>query len=173
MTWSLTGESIMTPDSVEQRTPQSNIFPETISATAFFMFAVRSMNAGTFPEPTPSAGLPELYAARTIGLLPVARITAVSLCFINSFVPSIEGVDMHAINPCGAPARSAASATIRAASKVHFAARGCGLATNPLRPFTEIIALNITVDVGLVEGINAATTPIGSPISTMLFSLSS
>ena len=37
----------------------------------------------------------------------------------------------------------------------------------PLRVFNEIRVLNIAVDVGLVVGITAATTPIGSAIFLM------
>ena len=37
----------------------------------------------------------------------------------------------------------------------------------PLRVFNEIRVLNIAVEVGLVVGITAATTPIGSAIFLM------
>ena len=149
---------------MEQSTPQSNSFPEMMSATAFGISAVRSMNAGTLPEPTPNAGFPELYAARTIGFEPVASMTAVSLCLMSSFVPSIVGVESAAMRCFGAPAFSAASRMTFIASSVQREARGWGLATMALRALTAMIDLNITVDVGFVEGISAATTPIGSAI---------
>ena len=40
------------------------------------MFADFSIYAGTLPAPTPNAGLPHEYAARTIALPPVAKIVA-------------------------------------------------------------------------------------------------
>ena len=54
--------------------------------------------------------------------------------------------------------------TLTAAAMVLSLARGCGLMIMPLRVFNEIRVLNIAVDVGLVVGITAATTPIGSAI---------
>ena len=43
----------------------------------------------------------------------------------------------------------------------------------PLRALTAISVLYIMVDVGLVLGLSAATTPIGQPISMMPLALSS
>src|SRR6267143_6716112 len=124
MTIFLTAESTTTDASVEQRTPRSKIFPECTSATALRMLALFSIYAGTFPDPTPYAGLPALYAVRTIGVLPVARIKETSRCFISSFVASIVGADRHDMRPWGAPAVSAACAMTFIASTVHRAARG-------------------------------------------------
>ena len=56
---------------------------------------------------------------------------------------------------------------------IHFAACGCGEKTILFPPFKAISALYMTVEVGLVEGINPATTPTGTPTSITLFSLSS
>jgi len=47
---------------------------------------------------------------------------------------------------------------------VQLTALGCGEATIAFLHFKEIRDLKITVDVGLVDGISAATTPIGSAI---------
>ena len=66
--------------------------------------------------------------------------------------------------PSGAPAFTAASRTILEASIVHFFARGCGLMMIPLRVLRQRSVLKIAVDVGLVVGITAAITPIGSAI---------
>ncbi len=99
------------------------------------------MIAGTLPGPTPKAGFPELYAARTMSEPPVARITAVFRWRISSCVPSSVGADIASTRSRGAPARSAASAMIRTASSMHFTARGCGHITIALRPFTLISAL--------------------------------
>ena len=49
---------------------------------------------------------------------------------------------------------------------MQFRAEGWGLITQALRALIEMSALKIAVDVGLVEGTTAATTPIGSAIST-------
>jgi hypothetical protein len=64
----------------------------------------------------------------------------------------------------GAPALTAASNMILAAEIVHSLARGCGLIINPFRVLSAINILNMTVEVGLVVGIMAAITPIGSAI---------
>ena len=95
-----------------------------MSFTAFSTFAVLSINAGTFPDPTPKAGVPALYAALTIGVLPVASITAISFSFISVSVPCNVGIVMHCINPFGAPALSAAFVKIRSVSIVQVTALG-------------------------------------------------
>ena len=66
--------------------------------------------------------------------------------------------------PSGAPAATAASRTTFAAAIVDFLALGCGLIMIPFLVFKEIRVLNIAVEVGLVVGITAAITPIGSAI---------
>src|SRR5689334_22062814 len=76
---------------------------------------------------------------------------------------------MHETRPFGMPARSPASAMIRAVSTQHFAANGCGATTIAFFAFTAISILNIVVEVGFVEGVNAATTPIGHAISYVPF----
>ena len=63
-----------------------------------------------------------------------------------------------------APAATAASRTIFAASIVLFLARGWGLMMIPFLVFKLIKVLKIAVEVGLVVGITAAITPMGSAI---------
>ena len=75
--------------------------------------------------------------------------------------------------PSGAPARRAASAKMRAVSAMHRLADGCGLRTTALRAFIEIKTLNIVVEVGLVDGMIAATTPSGDATSHIFLSRSS
>ncbi|OPZ88229.1 MAG: hypothetical protein BWY74_03213 [Firmicutes bacterium ADurb.Bin419] len=106
------------------------------------------------------AGLPEEYAALTIPGPPVAKIMSAS--FITIFVSSRLGTSIQSIIPSGAPAATAASSTILAASIVEFFALGCGLIIIAFLVFNEISVLKIAVDVGLVVGITAAITPIGS-----------
>jgi len=55
------------------------------------------MNAGTFPGPTPYAGLPELYAARTSPVPPVARITPTSCWRMSSRAALDRGV-LHTVD---------------------------------------------------------------------------
>jgi len=61
--------------------------------------------------------------------------------------------------PSGAPALTAASKTIFAASIVEFFALGCGLIIIAFLVFNAIRVLKIAVDVGFVVGITAAITP--------------
>ena len=68
---------------------------------------------------------------------------------------------MQPISPLGAPAASAAAAMTRAASRVQRAAAGWGEITMASRAFTAIMTLKKAVEVGLVLGTRAATTPMG------------
>ena len=56
---------------------------------------------------------------------------------------------------------------------VHFFALGCGEIMIAFLVFKEIRALKIAVDVGLVVGITAAISPMGSAIFLIPYSLSS
>ena len=93
---------------------------------------------------------------------PVARMMSAS--FISRLVISSEGMSIQPMMPSGAPAATAASSTTFAAAMVLPFARGWGLMMMPLRVFRQIRVLKIAVEVGLVVGITAATTPIGSAI---------
>ena len=73
----------------------------------------------------------------------------------------------------GAPALTASSNIMRAASTVLFLARGCGEKIMPLRVFKAIKVLKIAVEVGLVVGTTPAITPKGSAILIKPLSLSS
>ena len=84
-----------------------------------------------------------------------------SRCFINAPVDSIVGFDNTVTRSGGPPSRSIARRKTSTVSEMQRAARGCGLITHALRPLTEINALNIAVDVGLVVGTMPATTPLG------------
>ena len=124
------------------------------------------MKTGTFPGPTPNAGLPDEYAARTRPIPPVARITAVILCFIKASVPSIVAVVMQPIASAGKPSFTPASRMTLTLSLIQRAADGCGDSTIALRDLIAIRILKIAVEVGLVEGMMPATTPRGLAIST-------
>ena len=86
---------------------------------------------------------------------------------------STDGWSIHPIIPSGAPALTAASKTVLAASIVAFLALGCGEIIIAFLLFKAINVLNIAVDVGLVVGTIAATTPIGSAIFVTPNTLSS
>src|SRR5215216_7210566 len=96
-------------------------------------------------------------------------MTATYLCFINSCVPCNETLVMQQINPFGMPARSPASAMMRMVSAQHLAANGCGAITIAFFALTAIKVLYIVVEVGFVEGVKAATTPIGQAMSYVPF----
>ena len=91
---------------------------------------------------------------------PVARMMSAS--FMRKFVFGSDGASTQPMMPSGAPAFTAASRTIFAAAIVEFLARGWGLMTMPLRVFSARRHLKMAVDVGLVVGITAPTTPMGS-----------
>ena len=120
------------------------------------------MTAGVLPAPTPSAGFPLEYAARTMPGPPVARIISASC--IRVLVISKDGTSIQPMMFSGAPALTAASSTIFAAAIVLFFARGWGEMMIAFLVFKQISDLKIAVEVGLVVGMTAATTPIGSAI---------
>src|SRR3989449_5127785 len=152
-----------------QIVPLSKHLLVRISCTALGTSAERSTKTGTLPGPTPNAGLPDEYAARTRPMPPVARITAVCLCFINASVPSMVAVVMQAIASAGNPSFTPASRMAFAVSLIQRAADGCGDMTIELRDLIAIRILKIAVEVGLVDGTMAATTPRGLAISTTSF----
>ena len=153
--------------------PLSKVLESMMRLTASGMSAERSMNEGPLPGPTPSAGLPELYAACTMAEPPVARMMPVSLLDMSSLVACMVVVSMTPMRPAGAPAFAAASCTTRTAAVVHFLAPGWGLTMMALPALSEMSDLYITVEVGFVDGMIAATMPMGTAISRILFSRSS
>ena len=161
----------MTDCSEAQIRPLSKVLEWMMELTATVMFAVSSMIAGVLPAPTPRAGLPEEYALLTMPGPPVARM--MSAVFMRVLVISREGTSIQPTMPSGAPALTAASSTTFAAAIVQFFARGCGEMMMPLRVFRQMSVLKIAVDVGLVVGMTAATTPIGSAIFLMPYAVSS
>ena len=122
------------------------------------------MIAGVLPAPTPMAGFPDEYAARTICGPPVAKMMSDS--FISSADKATDGVSIQPMIFSGAPALTAASKRILAAAIVHFFARGWGDIISPFLVFKQIKHLKIAVEVGLVVGMTAAATPIDSDILT-------
>src|SRR5690606_2383824 len=66
-------EATRTFPSAEQPDPKSEVLESIVLRAASSMSAVSSMTIVELPAPTPNAGLPELYAALTMALPPVAR----------------------------------------------------------------------------------------------------
>ncbi len=97
---------------------------------------------------------------------PVARMTAVFLCFINASVPSSAERVKHWTESGGRPSLTPASRIRRAVSAMHLTAEGCGERTMAFLDLMVMRILKIAVDVGLVEGMIPATTPRGLAIST-------
>ncbi len=79
----------------------------------------------------------------------------------------MEGDSIHCTQCSGAPAATAASRTMRAAAVLHTCAEGWKANTTGLRVFSASSALKRVVDVGLVTGVTAQSTPTGSAISMM------
>jgi hypothetical protein len=96
-----------------------------------------------------------------------------SASFITVFVISSEGTSIQSIIPSGAPASTAASRTSFAAAIVQFFALGWGEIIIAFLVLRARRHLKIAVDVGLVVGITAATTPMGSAIFFVPNALSS
>jgi hypothetical protein len=88
------------------------------------------------------------------------------LCFIKLSAPSIVVCSTQPMASAGNPAFTPASRITFAVSTTQRVADGCGLSAIELRDFTAIRILKIAVEVGLVEGIMATTTPRGAAIST-------
>ncbi|CRH92996.1 Uncharacterised protein [Chlamydia trachomatis] len=97
-----------------------------------------------------------------------------SLAFINSFVAAKDGLETEPTICSGAPASTAAFRTRSTAALLQRFADGCGANTIALRDLIAIIALKITVEVGLVDGVIPSKSPIGSAtLNTLFFSSTS
>mmetsp|Transcript_51989 Transcript_51989/g.96728 ORF Transcript_51989/g.96728 Transcript_51989/m.96728 type:complete len:297 (-) Transcript_51989:330-1220(-) len=150
--------------SAEQEAARSKVLERAILAAASLRSAVLSTVTTALPTPTPSAGVPEEYAASTIGLPPVANTR--SHCFMSSLVLGTEGLSTPSTKSAGAPMATHAwrsSPTIKA---LVLLALGCGATMMLLRPFTAEIALITGVASGLVVGDRAPMTPTGFTIFT-------
>ena len=154
-------------DSLVHRIELSKLLLSTIRRAASGRSASSATKTGTLPGPTPIAGVPELYAARTTAVPPVATIRLVRSSVISAWISGTDGSSTTWITPSGAPAATAAAASVRAASAEHSRASGCGLTTTALRVMRASSDLMNTVATGLVDGVSASTTPAGRGISTI------
>src|ERR1044071_6920263 len=97
---------------------------------------------------------------------PVARMTAVRLCFISASAPASDVAAMQPTATAGSPSLISASRMTRAVSLMHLAAEGCGERTMELRDLTAMRILKMAVEVGLVEGLMPGTQPRGLAVYT-------
>ncbi len=95
---------------------------------------------------------------------PVARTICTFGLFIKAVVAVRLGCSIHWIQFSGAPAATVASLISLAVSTQHFWACGWKPKMMVFLLFMAIIALKITVEVGLVTGVTPAMAPIGSAI---------
>ena len=112
-------------------------------------------------------GLPASFAAATAFGPPVVQMKSTPGWWKRYWDTSSVGSGTTCSAFGGRPAASPASwssCTVRSAQR---AARAEGLNTIALRVFAATIDLNSTVEVGLVIGVSASTTPIGSATSWM------
>ena len=130
---SATRSSTIATDSLVQRIELSNAFESARQAAACATSALASTSAGTLPGPTPSAGLPERYAARTTAVPPVATITSTPRSAISASISGIVGSSTTCRQPSGAPASTAARASSCTAATDVSRASGCGETTTALR----------------------------------------
>src|ERR1700684_4723671 len=100
------------------------LFLATLLLAASAGSVLASTSTGTLPGPTPIAGVPDVYAARTTGTPPVATITCVRSSVISALISGTDGSSTTWMTPSGAPAATAAPASGLAASAQHSRASG-------------------------------------------------
>ena len=124
------------------------------------------MITATLPSPTPSAGVPDEYAARTFACEPVA--TTRSAERISSCVASlVTGAGSICTRSAGAPTFASSEWMNSSSSAQVDQPLGEGATITALRPFRALRILLAGVAPGFVEGVSAATTPAARAISTM------
>ena len=126
----------------------------------------------TLPAPTPKAGVPLAYAARTLACEPVA--TTRSQAAIRASVAALPiGCGSTCTKSRGAPMRSKAAWMYSSNLAQVAQPLGEGATMTALRPLSALMILLIGVAAGLVDGVTAQTTPTGRAISVMPFAGSS
>jgi len=96
---------------------------------------------------------------------PVARIRFTPGCCMSIRLRSAVGSSIQPMMCSGAPAATAASRMIRAASLVERQALGWGEKMMALRVFSDRSDLKMAVEVGLVVGMIPAMMPMGAATS--------
>ena len=99
---------------------------------------------------------------------PVAKITETRGLDIRASTSGTDGSVTTWTHPSGAPAATAASPMMRAASAQTAAANGCGEMTMALRVNSANMIFAKVVATGLVDGVSARITPAGRGNRTIL-----
>src|SRR6187399_62716 len=145
----------MTAFSEEQLVALSKILEAMIFFAASAQSALSSTITATLPVPTPSAGLPLEYPARTLFWDPVT--TTRSACLISSVVSSrVTGAGSCCTSPSGAPTRLSSACTYFSSSAHVLWPLGEGATITALPHFSALMMLLAGVAAGLVEGTTAA-----------------
>src|SRR5688572_21269795 len=150
----------------EQLVALSKVFDIMILAAASAQSALSSTITATLPAPTPSAGVPLEYPARTLACEPVT--TTRSHCFINWLeVSLVTGFGSICTRSSGAPMRLNSAWMYSTSFVLVDTPLGEGDEITALPHFSALIMLLAGVAPGLVEGTTAHTTPTGRAISVM------
>ena len=136
--------------------------PSRMWPAAFSMCAVSSTTAGGLPGPAQMARLPLAIAAFTTAPPPVTTSSRISGCVITSCAVSIDGFARHVTTLGGPPAPVMARFSSATVSIEHRFASGCTQNTTLLPAASMPIALQMIVEVGLVDGVMAPITPKGA-----------
>src|SRR6266851_7147726 len=94
-------------------------------------------------------------------------MTLVRSSAMSALMSGTDGWSTTWMTPSGAPAATAASASVLAAAAQHSLAIGCGLMMTTLRVISAISDVKNTVATGLADGVRASTTPAGRGTSTI------
>ena len=154
--------STMQVCSAGQISEESKVLEISMSVTAMPMSALRCTYTGALPAPTLRHGLPARLAAATARGPPVVQMKSTPGWWKRYCETSSVGSGITCSAFGGRPARSPASWRISTTRCAQPAARAEGRKIIALRVLAATIALNRTVEVGLVIGVSASTTPIGS-----------
>ena len=153
--------------SAGQITDASNVLEISMSTTAIGTSAVRCRYTGALPAPTLSVGLPAALAAATAPGPPVVQMRSTPGWWKRYCETSSVGSGITCSASGGRPTSSPADCRISIARTAQRAARAEGRKIIALRVLVPTIDLNSAVDVGLVIGSSASTTPIGSATYSM------
>ncbi len=160
--WSATLETTRTSFSSTQMMLLSVDAPSTMCRAACSTCAVSSTTAGGFPGPAQMARLPLAIAAFTTAPPPVTTISRMSGCAITCCAVSMDGLDRHVTTFAGPPAPVIALFSSATVSIEHRFASGCTQKTTLLPAASMPMALQMMVEVGLVDGVIAPMTPNGA-----------
>src|SRR6266540_4518786 len=146
----------------------SNEAPRTMSRPARSISAVWSTTAGGFPGPAVTARLSVFRASRTTPGPPVTSSRRTAGWFMSALALSMVGSATAVTRFAGPPDATMARLSSRTFSAETRFAFGWTLKTSELPAETIEIVLLMIVEVGLVVGVIAATTPKGANSVTII-----